>query len=148
MGRAGDSEKKIMTPEQMRLVRQSFATMMKRKADAGRAFYDHLFAIAPELRPMFKSDINAQATKFIDMLGVIIGLLHDPSSLSHTLAQLAHNHRAYGVRDEHFDRVREALVLTLSDFLDDAFTPELKAAWRDLYSLVASAMKRWSPPVD
>jgi len=144
---AGPVEKQIMTPDQMRLVRQSFSVVTKRKAEAGRVFYDHLFEIAPGVRPMFKSDMDAQAAKFIDMLGVILGLLHDPSSLSHTLAQLAHRHRGYGVRDEHFDQVREALLLTLSDILGPSFTPELRSAWGDLYSLVASAMKRWSPPV-
>ena len=135
-----------MTPDQMRLVRQSFSAV-KQRTDAGQIFYGRLFAIAPELRPMFKSDINAQSAKFIDMLGVIIGLLHDPSSLSHTLAQLAHRHRGYGVRDEHFDVVGKALLLALADIMGPRFTPELNAAWGDLYSLVASAMKRWSPPV-
>ena len=134
-----------MTPDQMRLVRMSCATVMKRKAEAGQTFYRHLFAMAPELRPMFKSDIDAQADKFIEMLSVIVGLLHNPSELSHTLAQLAHRHRGYGVRDEHFDNVGDALLRTMADVLGEAFTPELQAAWGDLYSMVASAMKRWSP---
>jgi hemoglobin-like flavoprotein len=49
------------------------------------------------------------------------------------------------VRDEHFDNVGNALLQTMADLLGEAFTPELQAAWRDLYSMVASAMKRWSP---
>jgi hemoglobin-like flavoprotein len=134
-----------MTPDQMRLVRLSCATVTKRKAEAGRLFYRHLFAAAPELRPMFKSDIDAQADKFIEMLALITSLLHSPADLSHTLAQLAYRHRGYGVRDEHFDSVGDALLRTLEDILGEAFTPELKAAWRDLYRMVASAMKRWSP---
>ena len=134
-----------MTPDQMRLVRMSCATVMKRKAEAGQAFYRHLFAIAPELRPMFTSDIDVQADKFVEMLGLIVSLLHTPADLSHTLAQLAHRHRSYGVRDEHFDNVGDALLRTMADMLGDAFTPELQAAWGDLYSMVASAMKRWSP---
>jgi hemoglobin-like flavoprotein len=134
-----------MTPDQMRLVRMSCATVMTRKTEAGRLFYRHLFAAAPELRPMFKSDIDAQADKFIEMLDLIVSLLQSPSGLSHTLAQLAHRHRGYGVRDEHFDSVGDALLRTMSDMLGEAFTPELQAAWRDLYRMVASAMKRWSP---
>ena len=129
----------------MRLVRLSFAAVSKRKAEAGHMFYDRLFAIAPDLRPMFKSDMNVQHEKFIDMIGVIIGLLHDPSGLSQTLAQLAHRHRDYGVRDKDFDSVGEALLLTFEEILGDEFTPELKTAWRDLYAMVASAMQRWSP---
>jgi nitric oxide dioxygenase len=73
-----------MTPDQMRLVRMSCATVMKRKAEAGQTFYRHLFAIAPDLRPMFKSDIDAQADKFVEMLALIVSLLHSPADLSHT----------------------------------------------------------------
>jgi hemoglobin-like flavoprotein len=79
------------------------------------------------------------------MLAIIIGLLNNPTSLSQKLTQLAHRHRSYGVRDEHFVAVGDALLWTLGEILGDAFTPELQAAWRDLYAMVASAMKRASP---
>jgi nitric oxide dioxygenase len=135
-----------MTPEQMNLVRLSFTRMLDLKPEAGRIFYDRLFATAPELRPMFKSDMEAQADKFIEMLGIAISLLKNPTSLSRALTDLAHRHRNYGVRDEHYDMVGAALMGTLGETLGDAFTPELKAAWRDLYTLVASAMKRAASP--
>ena len=105
----------------------------------------NFIATNPELRPLFKNDMDAQAHKFIEMLAIIVGLLSNPTALSGTLTQLAHRHRGYGVRDEHFDMVRDALLGTLGDILGDAFTPELRNAWRDLYGLVASAMKRSSP---
>ena len=146
MARAGEpTKKKIMTPDQMLLLRMSFVTVMDRKAEAGRLFYDRLFAIAPELRPMFKGDMNAQAHKFIEMLAIIVGLLNNPTELSQTLTHLAHRHRAYGVHDEHFEKVGVALIWALGRTLGDAFTPELEKAWRDLYTMVASAMKRASP---
>ena len=146
MGRtAGPNKKPIMTSDQMLLLRMSFVTVMGRKAEAGRLFYDRLFAIAPDLRPMFKSDMDSQAHKFIEMLAIIVGLLNDPAELSQTLIQLAHRHRAYGVRDEHFDKVGAALNWALGRTLGDALTPELEKAWRDLYAMVASAMKRASP---
>ena len=134
-----------MTSDQMLLLRMSFVTVMSRKAEAGRLFYDRLFASAPELRPMFKSDMNAQAHKFIEMLAIIIGLLNNPTGLSQTLTQLAHRHRAYGVRDQHFEKTGAALLWALNQTLGDAFTPELEKAWCDLYAMVASAMKRASP---
>jgi hemoglobin-like flavoprotein len=145
--RVEPSKKEIMTPDQMLLLRMSFVAVMDRKAEAGRVFYDHLFTIAPRLQPLFKSDMDAQAHKFIEMLAIIVGLLSDPAALSQTLTQLAHRHRGYGVHDEHFDNVGDALLLTLADILGDGFTTELKSAWRDLYSMVATAMKRSSVPL-
>ena len=145
MARAPGPRKEIMTPDQMMLLRMSFVTVMSRKAESGGLFYDRLFEIAPELRPMFKSDMDAQAHKFIEMLAIIVGLLNDPTELTQTLTQLSHRHRGYGVRDEHYDKVGAALTWALGRTMGDAFTPELETAWRDLYTMVASAMKRASP---
>lgn len=145
--RVEPNKKEIMTSDQMLLLRMSFVTVMDRKAEAGRVFYDHLFTIAPELRVLFKGDMNAQAHKFIEMLAIVVGLLSNPTALSQTLTQLAHRHRGYGVHDKHFDDVGDALLLTLADILGEGFTSELKTTWRDLYNMVAAAMKRSSAPI-
>ena len=130
-----------MTPEQIQLVRLSFVKVMDIKAAAGRLFYERLFTIAPEVRPMFKSDIGAQADKLMETLGVAISALKNPGALAPILAQLAKRHTNYGVRDEHYDKVGEALLWTLEQGLGDAFTPEVKKAWAELYGVVASTMK-------
>jgi hemoglobin-like flavoprotein len=135
-----------MTPEQVQLVRLSFVKVMDIKAEAGRMFYERLFTIAPEVRPMFKSDIGAQADKLMEMLGVAISLLKNPTALSRTLVQLAQRHNGYGVRDEHYEKVGEALLWTLERGLGEAFTPELHDAWCELYTFVASAMKQAARP--
>jgi nitric oxide dioxygenase len=131
-----------MTPEQIQLVRLSFVQVMDIKAAAGRLFYDRLFTIAPEVRPMFKGDIGTQADKLMETLGVAISALKTPTALSPILAQLAKRHAGYGVRDEHYDRVGEALLWTLEKGLGEGFTPEVKTAWTELYRQVASTMKQ------
>lgn len=55
-----------MTPEQVQLVRPSFTKVMAVKMNAARGFYERLFAVAPEVRPMFSNDIEAQARKLMD----------------------------------------------------------------------------------
>jgi nitric oxide dioxygenase len=135
-----------MTPEQIQIVRLSFVQVMDIKAAAGRLFYERLFTIAPEVRPMFKSDIGAQADKLMETLGVAISALKNPAALSPILAQLARRHVNYGVRDEHYDKVGEALLWTLEHGLGDAFTPEVKKAWADLYAHVAATMKAAAKP--
>jgi nitric oxide dioxygenase len=135
-----------MTPEQIQLVRLSFVKVMDIKAAAGRMFYDRLFKIAPEVRPMFKNDIGAQADKLMETLGVAISALKNPAALSPILAQLARRHVNYGVRDEHYDKVGEALLWTLENGLGEGFTPEVKKAWADLYGQVAATMKQAGRP--
>jgi len=58
-----------------------------------------------------------------------------------TLEGLARRHVGYGVRDEHYDKVGEALLWTLERGLKDAFTPQVRDAWAALYAAVARIMR-------
>ena len=55
---------------------------------------------------------------------------------------LAHRHVGYGVRDEHYDKVGEALLWTLERVFGAAFTPEVRNAWATLYGVVAATMRK------
>jgi hemoglobin-like flavoprotein len=130
-----------MTPEQVQLIRLSFLQVIERKQETGRQFYARLFEIAPDTRPMFKGDIDLQARKLMDTLGVAISSLKDMPSLIATLQALAVRHVSYGVRDEDYGKVGEALIWTLQQVLGPAFTQEVKDAWVALYGTVASVMR-------
>lgn len=131
-----------MTPEQIKLIKLTFAQVLTIKDQAGRLFYDRLFTIAPEVRPMFKGDIDAQARKLMDTLALAVGMLRDTPSLIVTLETLARRHVAYGVKDEHYDQVGAALIWTLEQGLGAAFTREAREAWIALYTTVATVMRR------
>lgn len=135
-----------MTPEQVQLVRLSFTKVMAIKMDAARLFYERLFAIAPEVRPMFSNDIESQARKLMDTLALAIGSLRDPALLNRILDGLAARHVAYGVRDEHYDKVGEALIWTLEKGLGKDFTPQVKSAWTSLYAAIAAQMRSAARP--
>ena len=49
-----------MTPEQVKLVQDSFAKVVPIAGTAADLFYDRLFAIAPEVRPLFPDDLTEQ----------------------------------------------------------------------------------------
>ena len=104
-------------------------------------FYDRLFAIAPETRGLFRGDMTAQATKLMDTLALAVGTLRDMPTLTVTLEALAVRHVGYGVREEHYDKVGQALIWTLERGLSTAFTEEVRAAWSELYAAVASIMR-------
>jgi hemoglobin-like flavoprotein len=75
------------------------------------------------------------------MLGAAVGLLERPQQLVPVLESLGKRHAGYGVRNEHYDTVGEALLWTLERGLGTLFTPEVQAAWGSLYGLVATTMK-------
>lgn len=131
----------MMTPEQVQIIRLTFVQAMQRKMEIGRLFYDRLFTIAPDTRAMFRGDIDEQARKLMDTLAIAIGTLQDSAALSELLEGLAKRHVAYGVRDEHYDKVGEALLWTLEQGLGDGFTPAVRDAWATLYGAVATTMR-------
>lgn len=130
-----------MTPEQIDLVRSSFAKLLYDKEGAGRLFYDRLFTIAPELRPLFKIDIDGQGRKLMDTLGVAVSALRNMPALTSTLADLGKRHRGYGVKSGDYSKVGEALLWTLEKGLGPAFDAKTRDAWSELYVFVAAVME-------
>jgi hemoglobin-like flavoprotein len=141
IGVASNTLSDDMSPEEIQLVRVSFLRIMNIKMEVARMFYDRLFVLAPEVRPLFKSNAEDQARKLMDTLALAIGSLRNPATLTNILDSLARRHVEYGVRDEHYDKVGEALLWTLEKCLETAFTPQVKAAWLAVYSHIATRMK-------
>ena len=130
-----------MAPDDFKLVRLSFVKVMAVKSKAGRLFYERLFTIAPEVKPLFKGDLGKQTDKLMASLAMAVGMLEKPDLLNGTLTGLAKRHVGYGVRDEHYDKVSEALLWTLAQTLEADFRPQVEAAWRSLYAMVATSMR-------
>jgi len=131
-----------MTPDELSLIRRTFAQVKRNKTNFGKLFYDRLFAIAPDTRPLFKGNMEAQVHKLMDSIVVIIGAADSGPTLASILENLAVRHVTYGVRDKHYDKVGEALLWTLHKELGDDFTPIVRTAWASLDVSVATAMKR------
>jgi nitric oxide dioxygenase len=130
-----------MTADELSLIRATFARLKRSKTNFGWLFYDRLFAIAPDARPLFKGNLDAQVHKLMDSLAVIIGAAGTGPTLASILQNLAVRHVTYGVRSKHYDKVGEALLWTLQQELGDDFTPKVRDAWASLYVSVATAMK-------
>ena len=47
-----------MTADELSLIRATFARLKRHKTNFGRLFYDRLFAIAPDARPLFKGNLD------------------------------------------------------------------------------------------
>ena len=129
-----------MTPEISLELRKSFERVETQGHVAALVFYQRLFALDPALRPLFKTDIESQAKKLIEMIGAALALLERPAELRVTLEQLGARHVAYGVQPEHYDTVGAALLAMLSAVLGDEFTPPVRAAWTELYDLISTTM--------
>src|SRR5215831_12144501 len=131
----------ITTTEQIHIIRQTFSLLVPMEDSVATAFYRRLFELDPSLCAMFPPSLVEQGRKLMQMLGAAIGMLYMPQQLISVLESLGKRNAGYGVRDEHYDTVGEALLWTLERGLGPVFTPEVKAAWAALYGVVATTMK-------
>jgi len=129
-----------LTPERIALIRQTFNDLGPEMVDASQRFYELLFEIAPELRSMFRTDIESQGMRFMTTLGLILDDIDNPAALHPHLERLAKGHAVLGVKPEHFTPMGAALIQTMEEALGDRFPPEARAAWQDAYGHIASEM--------
>ena len=130
-----------MTPEQVELVKSSWAKVIPIADKAAELFYGKLFELDPSLKSLFKGDMVEQGKKLMKMIGTAVNGLDRLDEIVPAVQQLGVRHIAYGVKDEHYDTVGAALLWTLDAGLGDAFTDETKMAWTTVYGVLADTMK-------
>ena len=101
-----------MTPEQVKLVQQSFAKVAPIASTAADLFYDRLFSIAPHVRSLFPDDLTEQKKKLMQMLTVAVANLHQVEKIVPAVEDLGRRHGGYGVTATHYDPVGAALLWT------------------------------------
>ena len=104
-------------------------------------FYDRLFEIDPKLRKLFKEDVSDQSKKLMQMIATAVNALDKLETIVPAVKALGARHVDYGVVDQHYDTVAEALLRTLEKGLGEAFTPEVKASWTAAYIVLSDTMK-------
>lgn len=142
-----------MTPAQLRLLQRSFAKIEPIADQFGAIFYARLFTIAPEIRPLFRTDLKAQQSKFMKVIGEVVQL-HLRAIVSLPVTAEASGravlpgafwsgklHAAYGVRTEDYAIMKSALVWALDKTLGADATEDVKAAWSAAYDVVVNAME-------
>ena len=122
------------------LVRASWSQVEPIAPAAAALFYRHLFADAPELRALFRGDLQHQGDKLMQVLGWLVARLDDLPALLPAVADLGRRHGQYGVQASHYDRVGAALLRTLAEGLGAQFTPATERAWTDTYQVIADTM--------
>jgi len=129
-----------MTPDQIKLVQQSFSKVATIADQAAVLFYDRLFEVAPSVKAMFPPDMTEQRKKLMATLAVVVNGLSNLESILPAASALAVRHVGYGAKPEHYPVVGGALLWTLEKGLGAAWTPEVAAAWTAAYGTLSSFM--------
>jgi nitric oxide dioxygenase len=131
---------RTMTPDQVKLVQQSFAKVAPISETAAVLFYDRLFEIAPSVKSMFPADMTEQRKKLMATLAVVVNGLGNLGSVLPAASALARRHVSYGAKAEHYPVVGAALLWTLEKGLGDSWTPEVAGAWTAAYGTLSGFM--------
>ncbi|MGM9443301.1 globin domain-containing protein [Streptomyces murinus] len=109
-------------------------------------FYARLFDAHPELlRDLFNRGNQASGAQKSALAGSIAAfagyLVEHPNQRPDAmLSRIAHKHASLGVVPEQYPVVHEHLFAAIAEILGDAVTPEVAAAWTEVYWLMANAL--------
>jgi nitric oxide dioxygenase len=109
-------------------------------------FYRHMFEGHPELLDgVFNRGNQAEGTQQVALAGSVAAfataLVQTPEQLpEQLLSRIAHKHASLGIRPDQYQVVHDNLFWAIADVLGEAVTPEVAAAWDEVYWLMAYAL--------
>ena len=130
-----------MTPDEVSLIRTSWAAVEPIADTAAGLFYGRLFELDPTIERLFRrTDMAAQRKVLMQTLTVVVKSLDRLEQIVPAVQALGRRHAGYGVREAHYATVGSALLWTLEQGLGEAFTPPVRDAWATAYGTLASVM--------
>jgi nitric oxide dioxygenase len=136
------SNSSLLSPETLSVV-QATAPVVAAHADQITAhFYPRMFNAHPELLRVFNQGNQATGEQSKALAGSVVAYavqLIDPEapSFDHVMRRIAHKHVSLGIRPEQYTIVGEHLLASVGEVLGDAVTPEIAAAWSEVYWIFA-----------
>jgi len=106
----------------------------------GDVFYSKLFTEVPSVKRLFRNPMVSQYKKLTDMLSMIVSRLQEIDAITNDIREMAKRHVHYGVKQEHYVAVGEALLWTLQQGLGADWNAEVQEAWTTCYKLLADTM--------
>ena len=114
--------------------------------EIAKRFYPHMFGAHPELLDgLFNRGNQARGEQQQSLAGSVAtfatGLVETPPRTPESLLRrIAHKHASLGINADQYQIVHDNLMWAIVDVLGDAVTPEVAAAWDEVYWLMANAL--------
>jgi hemoglobin-like flavoprotein len=126
----------------VKLLRESFDLVAERSPHLTHRFYEILFERYPQTQHMFPEDRRSrQEGMLTEALVAVLDHLEDAPWLTEALHALGAKHVDYGVTEEMYGWVGDALLRTLGETAGEAWNSELESAWATAYGVIASLMQ-------
>jgi hemoglobin-like flavoprotein len=128
-----------MTPEAIARVKTSYRAVAVRPRQLASRFYIELFAVAPNLRPLFPPDLTSLQGHFEAAVALVVRNLDEMNVLQESLRALGAQHVHWGARPEDYVTAREALIAAIRG-LSPQWDAALEAHWRSAITTIVVPM--------
>ena len=125
-----------ISAQQRALVKHTFTRIAPNHDSVAHLFYEKLFEIAPELRPMFTHGMDMQRAKVMQMLAALVAAMDDQTYFSRMARDLGKRHVDYGVMKEQYALVGRAMMWALEEACPDVMSSAAMEAWRAAYNMM------------
>lgn len=136
----------MLSTKATEIVRATLPAVGGAIGDITPVFYRKMFSAHPELlRDLFNRGNQANGTQAQALAGSIAAfakmLLEHPDQRPDVmLARIAHKHASLGITFDQYPIVHRHLFAAIAEVLGEAITPEVAAAWDEVYWLMAGAL--------
>ncbi|MEU3169825.1 globin domain-containing protein [Streptosporangium sp. NPDC006930] len=136
----------MLSPDSAAIVRATLPVVGGSIQDISARFYEMMFADHPDLlRELFNRGNQANGEQRSALAGSITAfatlLVRCPDDRPDAiLTRIANKHASLGITPEQYDMVHKYLFAAIAEVLGDGATPEVVAAWDEVYWLMANAL--------
>ncbi|WP_068161540.1 globin domain-containing protein [Rhodococcus phenolicus] len=135
-----------LSPQSKEVIQATLPAVGAAIGDITPLFYKKLFAAHPELeRDLFNRGNQKQGEQQKALAGSIaafatLQLDPDPARVEAILSRIAHKHASLGIKPDEYWIVHKHLFEAIVEILGEAVTPEVAAAWDEVYWLMANTL--------
>ncbi|HKP96746.1 MAG TPA: globin domain-containing protein, partial [Fibrobacteria bacterium] len=123
------------------LIESSFQALAPRGAELVDAFYRHLFADHPAVRPLFaRVAMPDQKKHLLNALAFAVRNLRKPEVLGPALREMGVRHAGYGALKAHYPAVTATMLKSLAETAGAMWDKKLEKQWRAVLEAVAARM--------
>jgi nitric oxide dioxygenase len=132
----------LLSPSSCAVVSATAPVVAQHADEITARFYSNMFAAHPELLRVFNQGNQATGEQSKALAGSVVAYavqLIDPNapSFAHVMRRIAYKHMSLGVCAEQYIVVGHYLLEAVGQVLGEAVTPEVAAAWEEVYWLFA-----------
>ncbi|MEU2896491.1 MULTISPECIES: globin domain-containing protein [unclassified Streptomyces] len=136
----------MLSPQSVPVVRATLPAVGANLSSITELFYRRMFEERPELlRDLFNRGNQASGAQREALAGAVAAfattLVEQPGERPDAvLGRIAHKHASLGITSDQYTLVGRHLMGAVGEVLGDAVTPEVAAAWDEVYWLMANAL--------